>query len=72
MSFSDEDLRRAKVNARLMRKKHELWKHMKMGDFFALITRLEAAEKIIECAIDCHEMSPDLFIVKAWLKACGK
>lgn len=73
--FSNEDLKRQKTNARLMRRKHELWKYMKIETFFALLARLEAAELCARYldAISEGQRSPrENEALMAWRKEAGK
>jgi hypothetical protein len=59
MTFTDDDLKRLKDETQAH------WEWMK-----PLLARLEAAEKVVECAIDCYGM--DSFVVNAWRQAAGK
>ena len=57
--FTDDDLK--------------LWKEKKEYGYEklqALLARLEAAEKVVECAVDCYQMESK--VVEAWRKSKGE
>jgi hypothetical protein len=74
VSFTDKDLQRLKeIRAKYDYMPETAWDVNELRDLMdACIARLEAAEKVVECALDCHDMSSELAIVKVWRKAAGK
>ncbi len=63
--FTDEDIRKI---LKSVDTNYELphWQSNIRG----LVARLEAAEKVVECAVNCYGM--DSFVVKQWKKLAGK
>lgn len=68
MPFTDDDLDRYRGFAKNPIANNEV--HMKMDEFRALLSRLEAAEHVVES--DNNPIVGNQRLYKAWRKAAGK
>lgn len=75
MSFNDEELRSLKYNVENYSENNKHGWFLDIGEWKALLARLEAAEKFCEYVPECNcgqECDYHTDAMKAWRKAAGK